>query len=142
EAIASRTREPGAMALALERRALAEPLRISSETTGAGIGRRHQDQAARQDRMAAGPRHRQPPVFRRLAQRLERIPPELGDLFHEQYPAMGLRSAKLPECLPRILYYVAQNRIAREDQGTDGREAGAHCRCAAASACLSARLYR
>src|SRR5213080_2433984 len=35
DAIANRTREPGAIGLALERRALAEPLRISSETAGA-----------------------------------------------------------------------------------------------------------
>src|SRR5204863_6059422 len=30
------------------------------------------------------PRHHHPPVFQRLAQALDRIPPELGDLVEEQ----------------------------------------------------------
>ena len=85
DAIADRSGQSGPVALSLERRAFADSARVAGKTTGAGIGRRHQDEAGRQNGVPARAGHRQPPLFERLPEGLERVATEFRDLVHEEH---------------------------------------------------------
>jgi len=71
------------------RRARAAPARISQAPAGAGVHRRDELKASRQADPAAHPRHGDLPVFEGLAQRLEDVALELGQLVQEEHAIVG-----------------------------------------------------
>jgi hypothetical protein len=87
--VSDRSGQPGPIPLAIERGALANPAGVAGEAAGARVGRRYQDETARQHGVPAGAGHGQPPLLERLSQRLERIATELGDLVHEEHATVG-----------------------------------------------------
>ena len=87
--VAQRPRYAPLVTLRDERRAAAGSIRAAGEPARARVHRRDQLEPRREDRRATDPRDRDPTLLHRLAERLEDVAPELGQLVEEQDALVG-----------------------------------------------------
>ena len=89
DAVEQRAGELAAVAGDLLRGAAAAAAGIAKIAAGAGIHRRHQLEARREAHLVAGPGDNDLPAFQGLAQHLQHLAVELGQLVQEQHALMG-----------------------------------------------------
>ncbi len=89
DAVEQRPGQLGAVALDLFRGAAAAAAGVAQVATGTGVHRRHQLEARREAHLVAGPGDHDMAGLQRLAQDLEDLAVELGQLVEEQDAVMG-----------------------------------------------------
>jgi len=88
---------------------LDEPFQETSVVKGIDVGGEGERPAPARDRHTA--------LFERLAQRLERVPPELGQLVHEEDAAMRERDLARPDRVPAAEERRVRDRRVRRAEG-------------------------
>ena len=85
DAVAQRPGDAARGSVPGRRRAAAAPGRVAVPAARAGVHRRDELEAGREDDRPPDPRDRDPALLQRLAQRLQRGPVELGQLVEEEH---------------------------------------------------------
>ena len=92
--VEQRAGDPGAVALDVQRRAAAGVGRVAEVAAGTGIHGRREHETCREREAHGRPAQRDDAVLQGLAQHLQHVAAEFGQLVEEQHPAVG--QADLP----------------------------------------------